>query len=657
MTRQNKKESVEDKPRPITHSIKRSNALQRRGKMPTVVRRVALFLFTAVILLVIFFGWFDNSNRELIHAGVNVGPISAGGKTTTEAAMELRQFISGYHLTYAATREVETIGPFTGAEQNIIQFQIENAVANAYDIGRDKNIILALVQRIGVVLFGATVSVPYSLNEQALLDEVNQKFDPLIMPAEDARLQIAIDDAGKYDIDIISEKIGLTFNADSLITATRERLRDLSSLTVNLQISTDLPKLTSQDLTPLLADAVKILDRAPQSARAKNLTWKITKKQLADWIVPAPKEFGRGWLLTFDQNRLANYLETSTAAIAKEPKDAIFEMDEQGKVSHFEPAMEGEKLDIETSIDLLKKAFLEDTAETTMIELPVTVAYPKIPTVDSNPYGIKEIIGTATTNFKGSPTNRRHNIANGAKALQGLLIPPGEEFSLLTALGEIDAEHGYLEELVIKQNETKPEFGGGLCQIGTTTFRTVLAAGLPVTERRNHSYRVVYYERDGDGNLIGPGKDATIYDPWPDFKFINDTPAHILFLTSVQGDRLQFTFWGANDGRRAEQGEVSIWNIKDPPPKKEILTTNLAVGAKKCTELPHPGASTVFTYTVIYPSNEVKEEKFYSYYRPWQEVCLIGATAEQIAAQEKTEESAIDQTAQESGLTEVPPEG
>lgn len=152
------------------------------------------------------------------------------------------------------------------------------------------------------------------------------------------------------------------------------------------------------------------------------------------------------------------------------------------------------------------------------------------------------------------------------------MVAPDEEFSLLKALGEIDGEHGYLQELVIKDNQTKPEFGGGLCQIGTTTFRATIASGLPVSERRNHSYRVVYYEP--------AGTDATIYSPAPDYKFKNDTGHYVLIKTRIEGTKIYFDFWGTKDGREINIEPPVIYNIVAPPPEKIIKTIDLEVGVK-----------------------------------------------------------------------------
>ena len=324
----------------------------------------------------------------------------------------------------------------------------------------------------------------------------------------------------------------------------------------------------------------------------------------------------------FNSAALNKYLESKAPSFAITPIEAIFEM-EEGKVTRLEPSAEGEKLDIKDSIAALEDAVF-GVEGSKRVELPIIPVKPEVTTEESNPYGVREIIGVGATNFRGSPRNRRINIAVGAATLNGMVIPPDMEFSLMKALGEIDSEHGYTQELVIKKDKTVPEYGGGLCQIGTTTFRTAMASALPITERRNHSYRVSYYERDGDGWYIGPGKDATIYDPWPDFKFKNDTGNSIIIMTDIDGNKLEFTFWGVNDGRVAEESEVQVWDITEPPEKKEIPSEDLKPGEEKCTEYPHAGAKAAFRYTITYADGTEDEQRFFSLYRPWGEVCLIG---------------------------------
>ena len=187
---------------------------------------------------------------------------------------------------------------------------------------------------------------------------------------------------------------------------------------------------------------------------------------------------------------------------------------------------------------------------------------------------------------------------------------------MLKNLGQIDGRHGWFSELVIKGNKTLPEYGGGLCQIGTTMFRTAVNTGLPITERRSHSYRVSYYEP--------AGTDATIYDPSPDLKFLNDTEHYIYINAYIKGTHVYFEFWGTNDDRQVEVGKPHIYHITYPPATKLIETTTLAPGKKKCTESAHAGADADFSTTVKYASGTERSETFHSHYRAWQAVCLIG---------------------------------
>ena len=74
-------------------------------------------------------------------------------------------------------------------------------------------------------------------------------------------------------------------------------------------------------------------------------------------------------------------------------------------------------------------------------------------------------------------------------------------------------------------------------------------SGMPIVERRSHSLAVSYYFDPENGN---PRTDATIYEPSPDFKFLNDTGYYILIATDVNtiNGQLTFTLWGTSDGRQ-----------------------------------------------------------------------------------------------------------
>jgi len=307
------------------------------------------------------------------------------------------------------------------------------------------------------------------------------------------------------------------------------------------------------------------------------------------------------------------------------PVDARFEI-KDNRVVEFTSSVDGLRIDSQKTIAKLRSDFLAGDAKT--VELATEAAKSSVKTENVNQLGIKEIIGIGHSNFSGSPKNRIHNIKTGAAAINGTLVAPGEEFSTNKTLGDVTAETGYLPEMTIKGDKTVPEYGGGLCQVGTTLFRGALESGLPITARRAHSYRVSYYEP--------AGTDATIYGPWPDLRFLNDTGSHILIQSRIDGNDIYFEFWGTKDGRIVEKTDPTIYNIVKPPPTKLIESTDLPVGQKKCTERSHNGADAYFDYKVTYPDETVKEERFKSHYVPWQEVCLIGVEKKSTTTAETT---------------------
>lgn len=154
------------------------------------------------------------------------------------------------------------------------------------------------------------------------------------------------------------------------------------------------------------------------------------------------------------------------------------------------------------------------------------------------------LLATGESNFAGSPKNRIHNIKVATNRFDGVLIMPDEQFSFVSYLGNVDASTGYLPELVIKENVTTPEYGGGICQVSTTAFRGAMQAGLKIVARSNHSYPVAYYGT--------PGYDATVYTPAPDLQFINDTGNPIYLHTKIVGSKVFFEFWGKSDGRQVK---------------------------------------------------------------------------------------------------------
>lgn len=232
------------------------------------------------------------------------------------------------------------------------------------------------------------------------------------------------------------------------------------------------------------------------------------------------------------QKEIEKFLESIAEKINQEPQNAKFNFNvENKKLTVLEKSQLGSELNIEESFEKIKDS-LNNSPETSYVPLSVSITEPEISSDNPDKYQIKELIGAGKSDFTGSSSTRIHNIKTAAKRFNGLVLKPDEEFSFTTILGEVDETTGYKEELVIKKNQTVPEYGGGICQVSTTMFRAALNSGTKITERHNHSYPVHYYNP--------PGTDATVYVPQPDLKFKNNANNYLLIQTEIDEEKKKF---------------------------------------------------------------------------------------------------------------------
>ncbi len=127
--------------------------------------------------------------------------------------------------------------------------------------------------------------------------------------------------------------------------------------------------------------------------------------------------------------------------------------------------------------------------------------------------------------------NKAVNLALAVARLDGVLIRPGETFSLWHLVGEPTAKRGYLDGLTIVGGKPQPGTGGGLCQLSNLIHWMVLHSPLDITEHHHHDGVDLFpdYKRRvpfGCGTSVGYS--------YIDYRFENNTDA--TFRLSVWTD-------------------------------------------------------------------------------------------------------------------------
>ena len=161
-----------------------------------------------------------------------------------------------------------------------------------------------------------------------------------------------------------------------------------------------------------------------------------------------------------------------------------------------------------------------------------------------------------------------------------------------------------------------------MCQVSTTVFRALLDAGLDITRRLPHSYRVGYYEQNSE-----PGFDATVYAGNVDLRFINDTPNYVLLHLEVDSanEYLKAEIYGTSDGRTTEITNYKKWGATPPPPAEYYPDPSLAPGQQKQIDWAVGGLHTEFTHIIKDAVGNITSKNTYvSNYKPWSAKFLVG---------------------------------
>lgn len=564
------------------------------------------------------FGGYSLAFSEKIFPNVYALGINLGGMTRQEALTAINARLNPFNAS-GLTVKANNTSYIILAEKIGFPENGEVYAEAAWQTGRSQNTIKNLIDRIRLLFGSHNIPVGNLYDPQKVQVEVAETAEAVDKPVKDIGLVMN----GTEITITTATRAGKVINQPEVTKVIGEKINrlDFSLLTVNTV--DQYPTVTIANAERARTKATAMIAGA-LTLKNKNQNFTVTPEMIGTWIATKPN--GQNLEVFLDKKKVAQYVESLANALNIEPQNSSLKVAD-GKVINFQRPENGRLLDQERTInDIINrvenrpKGFAEDET----VELVIREVQSSITSESEEDLGIKELIGKATTPFAGSPANRIANIKNGTKFLSGILIKPGEEFSTVTALGKIDNTTGYLPELVIKGDRTVPEFGGGLCQVSTTLFRAVLNAGLPITARQAHSYRVSYYEKDGDDNYIGPGLDATIYQPQPDLKFLNDTGNTILIWGYVKGDKVTFEIYGTKDGRQAEV--IGPKKLSETPPGDPIYaeTDSLPKGVTKQIETPHPGGTATATYRVTYSSGEVKEQIFKSSYRAWPARYLVG---------------------------------
>jgi len=306
--------------------------------------------------------------------------------------------------------------------------------------------------------------------------------------------------------------------------------------------------------------------------RAEDATYLVKSPELKQWIEPYTRNYSGQDDLRLSSAKITDYLESLDPRLSIDPINAKFTF-KNNRADVFIPSADGKKLNIPQSVALISSSILTNKSS---VSLAFDIIAPAITLEKINNLGIKTLIGRGESDYGRSTSARIHNITIGMSKFNGVMLAPNEEFSFNKILGDVDEASGYQAELVIKNGQLVKEFGGGLCQVATTVFRSAILSGLDIIERKPHSFPVQYYNPQGF--------DATIYPGIVDLRFKNNTPGHILIQTRLIGSKLVVEIYGSKENTEVKMEGPVQYDIKSSGAMKAYFIRKIYTDGKVIDE-------------------------------------------------------------------------
>lgn len=544
-----------------------------------------------------------------IFPNIYINDIPLGRKTRKEALILIEDKYRLDKLNFYYKDKVFEINP----DEFEMVIDKEETVNKAYSLGRNKDFLEDISEQIKLWRAKETLGLEITYNSEILEEKIASIAAEIDVAAIPSEIYLETNYNGKKEASVSAYKDGEKLNQSEFknFILNTFKYQDFTNNNLPVEIISEKVEKTQEDYVKSLAN--NLIDKK-LIIKFEDQTWELSDEKIINFLSLSK---------TYNDIKLIGWIKDLGEAVNREPENALFNFNGE-KVVEFKTAKNGVELDQGQTIKEMRKGIstlASSEKKEHQIELVVKETEPEIKNGDANNFGIKELIGKGESWFYHSIASRIHNVELASSKMNGVLVPPGEEFSVLDNVSPIDSAHGYQPAYIIQNGRTLLGDGGGVCQASTTMFRAALNAGLEILERYPHAYRVSYYEQNYD-----VGIDASVFEPSADFRFKNDTSAYILVQTFVDKENyyVKYELYGTSDGRKTTVGKATIWSQTPPLPTIYQDEPTLPVGTTKQVDWEAWGAKVSFDWKVERNGETIHENTFWSNYRAWPSIFLKG---------------------------------
>ncbi len=500
-------EQAKGKNKKVKKAVENMSETQKKKSL------IPIFVVAVVVILGIFCSTIFalvNINNEKIISGVSIKGIDVSGLSKEEANAKMQEIYQEKRTKEIGIKYEEyenTLNP----ELMEVNYEVEKAVEEAYQIGKGENIFVNNYNILFTLIGKKDINVNMTLNE----DVTKQTIEDIgvNLPGVIIESSYAIEED---ELIITKGKPGVTIDTTQLLDKVKEKLNDVNH-------NDDYITIPVQQREPEPIDIDKIHEEI--------------------------------------------YTEAKDAYYTKDPFTIY-------------PEVQGIDFDVEAAKELLK-----EEKEEYIIKL--TITKPKITIDKIGSEAFPDQLATFTTRYDVSDVNRTTNLVIACQKINGKVVLAGETFSYNKALGPRTAAAGYKNGKIYAGGEVVDGIGGGICQISSTLYNTVLMSNLEIVERRNHQFVTSY---------LPAGRDATVVYGMTDFKFKNTRKYPVRIVASARNGIATISMYGIKEENEYTFSFSTRTVASIPFSTKYEEDASLATGTEKIRQ---KGANGLKTETYI----------------------------------------------------------
>ncbi|HEX6286424.1 MAG TPA: VanW family protein [Acidimicrobiia bacterium] len=561
---------------------------------------------------------------------VYIAEADVGGRSE-EDAQSVADSLEIGRLARQATFEVDDNAVSLQPWETGLSIATEKAVDEAMAVGRTGNFANQFLFWLGNIFSTTHIELEGSLDPDAI-DDVFDIWDTEVIDKPINMGGVELVD-GELRAVYPAEGVGVDRSpAEDIVL---ETLIAEESTAATIPTTTVVPELTEVEVDSALAEAQQMLAGSVQMTYDEQ-TAVFSQDQLkeafkSETVTNSPAQI----VNSFDPAVVDQLLEPLRSEFEAEPKNAEYVINDNLTVS-IQPGSNGTRIDEVETAERLYEASLSPSRTG---EIPIVEgAEPDVTTEELEELNVQHLVAQFTT-YHSCCEPRVTNIHKIADAVDGVLLKPGETFSLNGHVGERTLEKGYVDAGSIVAGEIVDTIGGGTSQFTTTMYNAVFWGGYQDVEHKPHSY---YFSRYPEGI------EATLFWQSIDLKFRNNREHGILIDTLYTDTSITVRFFGFNHGRTligeqsggethirvASEGGPEALHVKGETSERFDITEpgapefrgnpELGVNQQQTVQEPAEGWTVRVTRTILRGGTEqIEEQQWVWRYRPQLEIIEV----------------------------------